>query len=206
MPDSFGGRLFLESGNLSSTVVNTALRELSHYTTKGLWRWLALALLVFAGTATTQPAFGGTPLITFTEYSSTSLTVTFTDSLNHITPFTVESGGSPDNWVTTYPGSFYWYGGRVGWNNPEGSLVNYVYSATDGNLVQADQTRSSGGGDIILGDGVLSRTPVAVVDGVAAYAVYYNRNAQSVPETGSAVMLMSIGAAGLGWLRRKFAT
>ncbi len=124
-----------------------------------------------------------------------------------MTPFTVESGGSPDNWVTTYPGSFYWYGGRVGWNNPEGSLVNYVYpmTMTNGNLVQADQTRIPGGGDIILGDGVLSRTPVALVDGVAAYAVYYNRNAQSVPETGSAVMLMSIGVAGLAWLRRKFA-
>ena len=145
-------------------------------------------------------------MITFTEYSSTSLTVTYTDSFNHMTPFTVENGGSPDNWVTTYPGSFYWYDGRVGWKNPEGSLVNYVYSGTNGNLVQADQTRTSGGGDIILGDGVLSRTPVAMVDGVAAYAVYYSRNAQSVPETGSAVMLMSIGVAGLGWLRRKLAT
>jgi hypothetical protein len=184
----------------------TALRELTHYKKNGFRRWLALSLAVFAAAAATQPVFGQTPLITFTEYSSTSLTVTYTDSFNHMTPFTVENGGSPDNWVTTYPGSFYWYDGRVGWKNPEGSLVNYVYSGTNGNLVQAGQTRTSGGGDIILGAGVLSRTPVAMVDGVAAYAVYYNRNAQSVPETGSAVMLMSIGVAGLGWLRRKFAT
>ena len=84
-------------------------------------------------------------------------------------------------------------------------MVNYVYSMTNGNLVQADQTRTPGGGDIILGDGVLSRRPVAMVDNVAAYAVYYNRSAQSVPETGSAVMLMGIGVAGLAWLRRKFA-
>ena len=182
------------------------MRERTHYKKDGLRRWLALALVVFAAAAATHPALGLTPLITFTEYSSTSLTVTYTDSFNHTTPFTVGSGGSPDNWVTTYPGSFFWYGGRVGWNNPEGSLVNYVYSGTNGNLVQADQTRTSGGGDIILADGVLSRTLVAVVDGVPAYAVYYNRNAQSVPETGSAVMLMSIGVAGLGWLRRKLAT
>jgi hypothetical protein len=182
------------------------LRERTHYKKSGPRRWLGLCLALFAVAAATQSVFGSQiPLITFTEYSSTSLTVTYTDSFNHMTPFTVENGGSPDNWVTTYPGSFYWYGGRVGWNNPEGLLVNYVYSMTNGNLVQADQTRTSGGGDIILGDGVLSRTPVAVVDGVAAYAVYYNRNAQSVPETGSAAMLMSIGIAGIGWLRRKLA-
>ena len=182
------------------------MREQTHYKKNGPRKWLALALVVFAAAAATHSVLGQTPLITFTEYSSTSLTVTYTDSFNHMTPFTVGSGGSPDNWVTTYPGSFYWYGGRVGWNNLEGSLVNYVYSMTNGNLVQADQTRTPGGGDIILGDGVLSRTPVAVVDGVPAYAVYYNRNAQSVPETGSAVMLMSIGLAGLGWLHRKLAS
>jgi hypothetical protein len=182
------------------------LRERTRYKKSGPRRWLGLGLALFAAAAATQPVFGSqTPLITFTEYSSTSLTVTYTDSFNHMTPFTVESGGSPDNWVTTYPGSFYWYGGRVGWKNPDGSLVNYVYPMTGGNLVQADQMRAPGGGDIILGDGVLSRTPVAMVGGVAAYAVYYNRSAQSVPETGSAVMLMSIGVAGLAWLRRKFA-
>lgn len=182
------------------------MRERTRYKKSGPRRWLGLGLALFAAAAATQPVFGSqTPLITFTEYSSTSLTVTYTDSFNHMTPFTVESGGSPDNWVTTYPGSFYWYGGRVGWKNPDGSLVNYVYPMTGGNLVQADQMRAPGGGDIILGDGVLSRTPVAMVGGVAAYAVYYNRSAQSVPETGSAVMLMSIGVAGLAWLRRKFA-
>jgi hypothetical protein len=183
------------------------VRGRTRYKKNGPLGWLALALVVLGAAAATQPVFGSqTPLITFTEYSATSLTVTYTDSFNHITPFTVGSGGSPDNWVTTYPGSFYWYGGRVGWNNPEGSLVNYVYSATNGNLVQADQTRTPGGGDIILGDGVLSRSPVAVVDGVPAYAIYYDRNAQSVPEAGSAVMLMSIGLAGLGWLHRKLAS
>ena len=95
----------------------------------------------------------------------------------------MESSGSrqPGN---DYPGSFYSSGGRVTWNDAEGSLVNYVYSATNGNLVQADETRTSGGRDIILGDGVLTQTPVAVVDSVAAYAVYCGRDAQSLPRPG----------------------
>jgi hypothetical protein len=158
---------------------------------------LSATVIAITAALVSPVAFGGEVGFVFNEYSDTVLTATYNG-----TPLVV-TNISLDRWFFYLPLGFPDPGGHAQqWIEPENSnLVNWVDFNNEG---------GSGHGSVYSELEPYANQPtttdgttVSLTDFGGVSAVFYDHGDVAVPDTGSTEMLLSIGLAGLGFLRRK---
>ncbi len=174
---------------------------------------LAAAVVAITAAALSQTVTGQTPstsvVITFTEFSSISLTAVYTDPLGVTLPLNVNNT-SADNWTVSLPTFLITATANqwLPWAEPE------LVSPIRGNIVSPSGTNSFAvSSDVAISgfvdNGDFSSTWIAYdTRGASAVPVFgrfidLGDASAAVPDTGSTMMLLGIGVAGLGWIRRK---
>jgi hypothetical protein len=172
----------------------------------------ALMVAIITGWVT-QPVNGqtptSTPVITFTEYSSTNLTAVYTNSSGGttnliVTPFP----GFTDLWTVALPsdGSLVTFNDAA-WLEPSSTTsINNILGQVSSFRVTSDIPLTGPPGAGVLTNNQMTAFPIAIVVGTGpiVFGVFNDLgDVATVPDTGTTASLLGFSLMGLAFLRRK---